>query len=59
MENTYIPVEGARPHTCISRFASGLKHASDHLDQIVNIIQQAQNTPRKVNDGDPTSAYES
>jgi hypothetical protein len=59
MENTYIPVEGARPHTCISRFASGLKHASDHLDQIVNIIQQAQNTPRKVNDGDPTAAYES
>jgi len=42
MENTYVPVEGARPHTCISRFASGLKHASDHLGQIADIIRQAQ-----------------
>lgn len=41
MENTYSPSEGARPHTCISRFASGLKHASDHLGQIAEIIQQA------------------
>ena len=42
IENTYIPAEGARPHTCISRFASGLKHASDHLGQIADVIQQAQ-----------------
>jgi hypothetical protein len=42
-ENTYIPVEGARPHTCVSRFASGLKHASDHLGQIADIVRQAQN----------------
>ena len=42
VENTYIPAEGARPHTCISRFASGLKHASDHLGQIAEIIRQAQ-----------------
>jgi hypothetical protein len=41
LENTYIPVEGARPHTCVSRFASGLKHASDHLGQISEIIDQA------------------
>lgn len=41
-ENTYVPAEGARPHTCISRFASGLKHASDHLGQIADVIRQAQ-----------------
>ena len=41
-ENTYIPSEGARPHTCISRFASGLKHASDHLGQIADVVRQAQ-----------------
>lgn len=43
VENTYVPVAGARPHTCISRFASGLKHASDHLSQIADIVRQAQN----------------
>jgi len=41
LENTYIPAAGARPHTCISRFASGLKHASDHLGQIADIAKQA------------------
>jgi len=42
MENTYTyPVSGALPHTCISRFASGLKHASDHLGQIAEIVRQA------------------
>jgi DinB superfamily len=41
LENTYIPAEGARPHTCVSRFASGLKHASDHLGQIADIFRQA------------------
>lgn len=40
-ENTYVPAAGARPHTCISRFASGLKHASDHLGQIAEIVRQA------------------
>ena len=40
MENIYVPVEGALPHTCISRFASGLKHASDHLGQITEIVRQ-------------------
>jgi DinB superfamily len=43
VENTYVPMEGARPHTCVSRFASGLKHASDHLGQIADIIRQARN----------------
>jgi DinB superfamily len=42
IENTYTyPVAGALPHTCISRFASGLKHASDHLGQIADIVRQA------------------
>jgi len=59
LENTYIPAEGARPHTCVSRFASGLKHASDHLEQIAGVVRQAQDATRKVNDGDPTSAYKS
>jgi len=45
MENTYVAVEGALPHTCISRFASGLKHASDHLGQIAEIVRQAKSTP--------------
>jgi len=40
-ENTYVPAAGARAHTCISRFASGLKHASDHLGQIAEIARQA------------------
>ena len=44
MENTYTyPVPGALPHTCISRFASGLKHASDHIEQIAEIVRQAKN----------------
>jgi hypothetical protein len=42
LENTYTPqFPGALPHTCISRFASGLKHTSDHLGQIADIILQA------------------
>jgi hypothetical protein len=41
LDNTYIPAAGARPHWCISRFASGLKHASDHLGQITDIVRQA------------------
>jgi len=41
MENTYTPSQGAIPHTAISRFASGLKHASDHLGHIAEIVRQA------------------
>jgi hypothetical protein len=41
LENTYAPAEGAVPHTAVSRFASGLKHASDHLGQISEILRQA------------------
>jgi hypothetical protein len=41
MENTYSPAKGAVPHTCVSRFASGLRHASDHLGQIAEIVRQA------------------
>jgi len=41
MENKYSPAEGAVPHTAVSRFASGLRHASDHLGQIAEIVRQA------------------
>ena len=41
MENTYSPAEGAVPHTAVSRFASGLRHASDHLGHISEIVYQA------------------
>lgn len=41
IENTYSPVEGAVPHSAVSRFASGLRHASDHLGQIAEIVRQA------------------
>ena len=41
LENTYIPAEGAIPHTAVSRFASGLRHTSDHLGQIAEINRQA------------------
>ena len=45
MDNTYTPAyQGALPLTCISRFASGLKHASDHLGQIEDIVQQAKSS---------------
>jgi hypothetical protein len=40
LDNTYAPFEGAVPHTCVSRFAGGLKHASDHLGQIAEIVRQ-------------------
>lgn len=40
LENTYSPAEGAVPHTAVSRFASGLRHASDHLGQIAEIVRQ-------------------
>ena len=59
LENTYVPGPGARAHTCVSRFASGLKHASDHLGQIADIVRQAQAASRKVNDGYPTASHES
>ncbi len=41
LENVYSPFKGARPYNAVSRFASGLKHASDHLDQIAEILRQA------------------
>ncbi len=41
LENTYSPAEGAVPHTAVSRFASGLRHASDHLGQVAEIVRQA------------------
>lgn len=41
MDNTYVAAPGALAHTPASRFAGGLKHASDHLEQISEIIRQA------------------
>ncbi len=41
LENMYVPIQGALPYTPVSRFASGLKHASDHLGQIAEILHQA------------------
>ena len=41
MDNTYVMMPGALPHTPVSRFAGGLKHASDHLEQISEIMRQA------------------
>jgi hypothetical protein len=41
LENIYFPSKGARPYNCISRFASGLKHTSDHLTHIAEIVWQA------------------
>lgn len=41
LDNTYVPIQGALPHTPVSRFASGLRHASDHLDQISEILRQS------------------
>ena len=47
LQNTYSPAEGAVPHTCVSRFASGLRHASDHLGQIADIVHQANEVVRE------------
>jgi|SRR5271157_352876 len=41
LDNTYSLALGAPPYTAISRFALGLKHASDHLEHISKILQQA------------------
>ena len=41
MDNTYVAAPGGLPHTAVSRFAGGLKHASDHLEQISEIMRQA------------------
>ncbi len=48
MDNTYLPpIQGVLPHTAVSRFASGLKHASDHLEQIAEILRQSQEAHKK------------
>ena len=46
MDNTYVPAPGLPPHTPVSRFAGGLKHASDHLEQISEIMRQAKEAAR-------------
>ncbi len=47
LDNTYVPIQGSLPHTAVSRFACGLKHASDHLGQIAEIIRQARESRKK------------
>jgi len=44
LENTYSPSQGALLYTAVSRFASGLRHASDHPAQIAEIVRQAKET---------------
>lgn len=51
LENTYTPIQGALPHTPVSRFASGLKHASDHLGQIAEILRQAHESGKNATSG--------
>ncbi len=42
LQNNYTPsYPGALPNNTVSRFAGGLKHASDHLEQISEIMRQA------------------
>jgi hypothetical protein len=41
LENTYLPSPTVKPYNCVVRFLSGLKHASDHLGQIEEILRQA------------------
>ncbi len=41
LDNTYLLAPGAPPYTAVSRFALGLKHASDHLEHISKILRQA------------------
>jgi hypothetical protein len=40
-ENTYLPSPTVKPYNCVVRFLSGLRHASDHLGQIEEILKQA------------------
>jgi hypothetical protein len=44
LDNTYAPWEGAEPVGPIGRFVYGLLHAYDHLEQIAEIVRQAQAT---------------
>lgn len=41
IENTYLPSPTVKPYNCVVRFLSGLRHASDHLGQIEEILRQA------------------
>lgn len=40
-ENTYLPAPTVKPYNCVVRFLSGLRHASDHLSQMEEILRQA------------------
>ncbi len=42
VENTYVRREGAPPTNCFGRFISGLYHDNSHMDQIAEVIRQAQ-----------------
>lgn len=47
LENTYLPSTNAKPYNCVVRFLSGLKHASDHLGQIEEILKQAKSAQKE------------
>jgi len=42
LENTYIPWDGMPPINAIGRYVLGLMHADNHLEQIKDILSQAQ-----------------
>jgi hypothetical protein len=42
LDNTYVPREGAPPINAVRRFLNGLRHDAGHLDQIDDILRQAQ-----------------
>lgn len=41
LTNTYLPWEGAPPFGMTARYLLGLRHAVDHMPQIVNVLGQA------------------
>ncbi|MBI5305708.1 MAG: DinB family protein [Chloroflexi bacterium] len=43
LQNAYQVRPGAEPRNAVARFIYGLKHDTDHLKQIVEIVKQAKN----------------
>jgi hypothetical protein len=41
LDNTYTLMLGGLRYNAISRFALGLKHASDHLEHISKLLREA------------------
>lgn len=47
LENMYLPSPAIKPYNCVVRFLSGLRHASDHLGQIEEILRQAKSAQKE------------